>query len=178
MAGKFTFKIVIVGDAAVGKTSLVRGFIKEKFSTEYLPTLGVDIYYKQLNINGRVVDLSIWDIAGQKGWEIMHKNYFKGSDGCIAVFDLTRIKTFENLKAWILRVKEYSKPDIPCTILGNKKDLKISIEVKPSSIEKITKETGYPYFETSAKTGENIEEAFTTLVKLILSKHNSTHNLN
>ncbi len=170
MEGRFVFKIIIVGDAAVGKTSLVRGFIKERFRSDYLPTLGVDIYYKQLTVNSTPVDLSIWDIAGQKGWEIMHKNYFKGSDGCIAVFDLTRNKTLANLNSWILKVKEYTKPDIPCIILGNKSDLKIAIEVKSSNIEKITKETGYLYFETSAKTGLNVEEAFTTLVNLILAK--------
>lgn len=170
MEGRFVLKIIIVGDAAVGKTSLVRGFIKEKFRSDYLPTLGVDIYYKQLTVNSKLVDLSIWDIAGQKGWEIMHKNYFKGADGCIAVFDLTRNRTLENLNSWILRVKEYSKPDLPFVILGNKSDLKIAVEIKNSNIEKITKETSYPYFETSAKTGLNVEEAFTTLVTLILNK--------
>ncbi|MEM2906569.1 MAG: Rab family GTPase [Candidatus Odinarchaeota archaeon] len=170
MQSKLALKIIIVGDAAVGKTSLVRGYIKEKFRTEYLPTLGVDIYFKQLNINGKTVDISIWDIAGQKGWEIMHKSYFKGADGCIAVFDLTKLKTLDSLPAWINKVKEYTKPDIPIIILGNKNDLKIAIEVEPKHINKLINETGYSYFETSAKTGENIEEAFTTLVKTIVNK--------
>ncbi|WEU40447.1 MAG: GTP-binding protein [Candidatus Odinarchaeum yellowstonii] len=171
MEGKYILKIIIVGDAAVGKTSLVRSFIQEKFKTEYLPTLGVDIYHKQLTINNKVVDLSIWDIAGQKGWELMHRNYFRGADGCIAVFDLTRIKTLENLKSWILKVREYSKPDIPCVVLGNKSDLKVAIEVTDSKIEKIMKEIGCTYyFETSAKTGEKVDEAFTSLVKSVINK--------
>lgn len=170
MASKLVIKLIIVGDAAVGKTSLVRGYIKEKFRTEYLPTLGVDIYFKQLNVKDKTVDVSIWDIAGQKGWEIMHKSYFKGADGCIVVFDLTKLKTFENLPSWISKVKEYSKPDTSIIILGNKNDLKIAIEVKPSLIKKLISETGYSYFETSAKTGENVEEAFATIVNAIINK--------
>lgn len=169
MNGKLLFKLIIIGDAAVGKTSLVKNFVKEEFKTDYLPTLGVNIYFKELKINDKNIELSIWDIAGQTGWELMHKSYFRGAEGAIVVFDLTRKKTLDNLDGWMNKINEYIGRDIPTVILGNKKDLKVAIEVKQEHIKKIIEGRKTNYLETSAKTGENVEETFNMITNKIMN---------
>ena len=171
MPNNFSFKIIIVGAVSVGKTSLVLNYVKKIFRSEYLPTIGVDIYSKDLIIDNTNITTVIWDIAGQRGWEIMHKSYFKGADGCLAVFDLTRKNTLNNLENWIKKVKEYSGKETEIILLGNKKDLKVAIEVTPEDVEAFRKEFNYPYYETSAKTGENVKEAFEELMGKISSKY-------
>ncbi|MHA1754147.1 MAG: Rab family GTPase [Candidatus Odinarchaeia archaeon] len=168
MPGSFSIKIIVVGDAAVGKTSLVLNYVQKKFKSDYLPTIGVDIYSKEVSINEKNVKFVVWDIAGQKGWEVMHRSYYRGAQGALAVFDLTRKKTLKNLESWLNKIDEYLGKKIPVIILGNKKDLKVSIEVDQKDIEKFREKYNYPYIATSAKTGENVQLAFEDLAKKIL----------
>ena len=167
---KYTFKIIIVGDAAVGKTSLVLNYVKKIFKTNYLPTIGVDIYNKDITIDGDLIKIMVWDIAGQIGWEIMHKSYYRGAEGVFAVFDLTRKDTLKKLDYWLDNVKKYTKPGIPIIILGNKSDLTISKEINKEEINFFLKKKNFIYIDTSAKTGQNVYMAFNLLLERILKK--------
>ncbi|MHA1410751.1 MAG: Rab family GTPase [Candidatus Odinarchaeia archaeon] len=169
MAKEYVFKVVLVGEPAVGKTTTVLQYVEKIFRTEYLPTIGVDIYNKDIQINDIKVKLMVWDIAGQKGYEMMHKSYYRGAEGAFGVFDLTRKITMKLLDNWLTKVKEYAGEDIPIIILANKADLKTSIVVSDKEIESFASRRKLPWFKTSAKTGENVKEAFQSMVNKILA---------
>ena len=97
---RYILKITIVGDFAVGKTSLLNGYMEKKFDFDYKPTLGANIVKKQINLPGKKVSVNIWDIAGQIMFKNLHGTFFEGSNGVIIVFDVTRPETFNHLKNW------------------------------------------------------------------------------
>ncbi|NMC07052.1 MAG: GTP-binding protein, partial [Candidatus Lokiarchaeota archaeon] len=96
-ADRYKFKIVVVGEHATGKTSLIRAFVEQKFNADYRPTIGTDIYIKKLDLDGVEVTLTIFDIAGQERWANMRSLYYKGAAGALVVGDLTRAITFEQI---------------------------------------------------------------------------------
>ena len=97
---KFVFKIVVIGDGAVGKTSLIARFAEKTFQAEYKPTLGTNIVIKELKVGNNSIKLLLWDIAGQAKWRDVRHLYYKGAQGCILVFDVTRPGTFESIPSW------------------------------------------------------------------------------
>lgn len=152
-------KIIVAGHFGVGKSSLIKQFIHEKFSEQYMTTIGVKIDKKSVTINGTVVNMIIWDIAGESSAVKIPKKYFMGAHGLIYVFDLTRPETYEGIADDIFEVSKENQ-SIPSIVLGNKSDL-----VEEDFIEEIRNEIGMEFNLTSAKTGENVEDAFQTLAK-------------
>ncbi|MBD3193233.1 MAG: GTP-binding protein [Candidatus Heimdallarchaeota archaeon] len=169
----FLFKLILLGDGAVGKTSLRKRYTTGSFTGDYLRTMGTDFALKRLMIDDTEFRLQIWDIAGQTSTRFtgLNDSYFFGASGAILVFDVTRPETLDNLSFWIEKVRK-NLGHIPMIIFGNKIDLRDQLEsLEPEQGEefaqKITEESNLEikYYETSAKTGENVEQAFFEIAK-------------
>ena len=170
---EFVFKITILGDAAVGKTSLINQFVEGTFSEDYRATLGANIVRKDVILDNVKVRLIMWDLAGQEKYNVIRSMYFQGCEGALLVYDITRYNTFESVKSrWLRDFKKFIKKEGVYVLIGNKTDL-IDDRVVPTEKGKnLAKNIKARHFiETSAKLGENIEEAFLLLVKQILSNH-------
>ena len=160
----YRFKILLLGDSAVGKTTLVNKFIQGKFSADYKMTIGVDIMTKTLNIDGTEVVLSIWDIAGQDRFRSFRSVFYRGASGALVVFDLTRLSSFQNLDRWVSELLEFVGRRIPLVFIGNKADLANMRMVKDSEAINYVKKLNSTY-----KTGQGVDECFTVLSKLALN---------
>jgi Ras-related protein Rab-21 len=165
----FKFKICLLGEGSVGKTSLVYRFVENKFQEDYKATLGVSILQKHLEIDDNSVSINIWDLGGQEIFKKLLKLYLEGSKGALVVFDLTNRASFEKLRDWIqdFRARRGEKP---FCLIGNKADLKDQIVVTEEEASLLAKEHGVNLIITSAKTGENVEKAFVNLGKKILEE--------
>ena len=180
----FLFKVVLIGDGGVGKTSLRRRFMGESFVTSYIATIGADFAVKDLTTrSGKQVRFQIWDLAGQERFRIVREGFYRGSRGALLVYDITRGETYNNIPFWAEELAKNVSSVPPMVLVGNKIDLKGSsgVYVTPDygemMREYLERRYGVPvhFIETSAKTGENIEEAFVTLAELILSQIQDTH---
>lgn len=171
---KWALKLTVLGDPAVGKTSLINKYITDSFSSDYQPTLGVNILTKDLQFeeNNSEIRLLLWDLAGQEKYELTRKMFFQGSAGSLLVYDKTRSSTFERISSkWLKDFKEYGRPDGVYILVGNKLDLKESTNVSSEEGRKLSQDIdAVEFIETSAKYGENVEKAFKNLVSDVLGK--------
>lgn len=166
-------KVCLVGEAAVGKTCLIRRFVLDHFDDAYAQTLGTKIYKRTMTVapggQPHDVDMMIWDIMGQKGFrELLKEAYFYGASGILAVGDLTRKETFPDLGGWIDGVREIAG-DVPLVLLANKTDLWDRVLVTESDVTGAAERYGATHFLTSAKTAENVAAAFQNLAERIAS---------
>ncbi len=169
----FKGKCVIIGDSAVGKTSLISCFVDHKFPNDYRPTIGTNLYVKELQVKPNVIfQLSCWDIAGEQKWNVMRKMYYRGSTGILLVGDLTRPTTFESiLSHWMNDVKEFCG-DVPLVLLANKADLEPAVD--DSKLQQYASTIGaVATFKTSAKTEKNVNDAFFKLAEVALQRAGS-----
>lgn len=167
-------KIIVIGDPAVGKTSLLNKFTTNKFEKKYLPTVGVNIVKEPVRVKDSdgeeaLVNIMFWDIAGQPQFYMLHKPYFKGADAMILVFDVTRSSTFSNVKNWYNTAIKFGLSGIPRAIVGNKVDLEDKRKIIVPMIQHLADELNCPYFETSALNGKNVKHLFETLAKKLLA---------
>jgi small GTP-binding protein len=165
-------KIILLGDGAVGKTSLIRKYVVDKFDDEYLLTVGFKITAKdlQININSKVLylKLQIWDILGQKGYIELHKSSIPGTKGVLFIADVTRKETLQSLGSyWIPTVKNMVGK-VPFIILANKSDLMNEAEFDERELGEFASKFDVPFYLTSAKTGINVEKAFYSLGKRMM----------
>ena len=174
----YKFKIILVGDPQVGKTTLVKKYTTGEFQKDYISTLGTQFSNYEETIEGQQVELLIWDVAGQKTFEIMRRKFYIGSSGAIVVFSHLpkELYSFNNLEKWLGELKEHCG-NIPIVLFGNKIDLideneLISNEEKVNSdinVEKlVNKHNIIEYFKTSALTGQGVIESFQRLVREII----------
>ena len=163
-----SFKTIVIGDTMVGKTSLIRRYVERKFDKTYIITMGVDITNKRVKIGDRNVNLILWDIGGQEKFDAIRKIYFRGANGALIVYDVTNYRSFVNVRKWFEELMKYTR-DIPFILVGNKIDLKDERVVKSEEGAQLSEQLGCPFYETSAKTGENVDKIFYELAKLMLS---------
>ena len=169
--GIYKFKFIIVGDKAVGKSSIVRRFVDDKFSLDYRSTLGLNVLSHSMKFYGNEVYFSLWDLGGQAYFKRFRKAYYVGTQAAFIVFDVCERETFSNIKIWYEELKEFlGNKNIPIIIVGNKIDLsdQRSVQYKEgiALVDELTRENtdGYiSYIETSALTGENIEDSFSLI---------------
>jgi len=169
--GIYKFKFIIVGDKAVGKSSIVRRFVENRFSLDYRSTLGLNVLSHSLNFYGNEVYLSLWDVGAQKYFKRFRKTYYIGAQAAFIVFDVCKRDSFANVKVWYKELEDFlDKKNIPIVIVGNKIDLadqrSVSYNEGIELVEELTKENSenhFSYIETSALTGENIEDAFSLI---------------
>lgn len=176
----YLFKLIIIGDSGVGKTSLMRRYTDNTFSKDSASTIGVDFKIKTIKINGKVVKLQLWDTAGQERFKAIVAHYYRGANGILLVFDVSNKESFQHLKDWL---NEIEKSDAPKTteirILGNKIDEKESRIVTKEEVLEFLKEFGLPesnYYEVSALDNLNIEECFCNITKKLIEKNASSTN--
>ncbi len=155
--GKYILKLCLLGDGAVGKTSLVRRYVFDVFDDKYLKSFGTKVSKKTVALADTQVDLMIWDILGQRTHNTLHAAYYRGAVGALVVCDCTRPETVASLASWVDGFVSVVG-DMPITILVNKCDLKKAISM--TELESFCDSIGSTLTETSAKTGVNVEETF------------------
>ena len=170
----WVFKILLLGDAAVGKTSLIRKYVKDTFKEDYRATLGVNIISKEIRVNQINADvrLIIWDLAGQGLYEKTRKLYYEGCFGAFLVYDITELSSFENiLEKWKKDYEEFSEEEISYVLVGNKSDLEDHRCVDLNKAKDLAEQiNASDFIETSARLGNNVEKIFLKLVQVIFSK--------
>ena len=159
---KYILKLCLLGDGAVGKTSLVGRFVHDVFDDKYLMSFGTKVSKKSLTVDDSDVDLMVWDILGQKTNESLHAAYYKGSVGALAVCDYTRPGTMDSLSSWVRSFREVAD-NMPVVILGNKADLDKQYSL--AELTSFSASLGCEVLETSAKTGQNVEAAFAMITR-------------
>ena len=169
MSGKqeLKLKILIIGDSAVGKTSLLLKYVENYFPETHMATIGVEYKTKVIETSKYKVNLNIWDTAGQERFKSITKSFFNGANGIVFVYDITESSTFSGVKNWIKDSDPYGK--FESVLCGNKDDLKEKRQVKTDALKEYGLKKKIAVFETSAKTGHNVNEAFKQLVDLILN---------
>ncbi len=158
-------KICLLGDGSVGKTSLVRRYVYDVFSDEYIKTFGTKVTKNVLDIEDVRLTLMIWDILGQNVNESLHKAYYKGASGALLVGDLTREETFSSLVRWRDRLFDVTG-EKPLILVANKDDLKR--EVEEETIDRVSNTLDEDFIFTSAKTGEGVSSTFKNLGEKLL----------
>ena len=167
-----TCQILIIGDSEVGKTCLIQRYANGIFKGDYIMTVGLDFHTKQEMINNLTVSIKLWDTAGQERFKALTPSFFRNAEGVVLAYDVTNSESFDNLKFWINSIKTnlFEKNIfIPIIIIGNKIDLEDMRDISKDIANKFAKENNFKYFETSAKTGEGVDEAFRDLVNQILA---------
>ncbi|OHT05416.1 Ras-related protein Rab-4 [Tritrichomonas foetus] len=168
-----TLRVIVVGDSTVGKTAVIIKFVDNVSACATTPTIGVDFKTKQMNIDGQDIKFQLWDTAGQERFRTLAVSYFRKAQGIALFYDVTNRDSFNHLQSWIESINSHidAAEGIPIIVLGNKID---KVEERKVTTEEAEKEVNnfYKYFETSALTGEGINEAFTYLATAIYRKHN------
>ena len=164
------FKILLIGDSGVGKTSLIMRYTKNLFNEDYLNSIGVDFKSKDLYIEEKKIKLQIWDTAGQERFRTITSSYYRGAHAIAVVFDLTKRQSYDHVKRWMEDINKYAKENVLKFLIGNKADLKDEIQVSYEEARALASQMKTTYFSVSAKKNENINEFFETATKLFLIK--------
>ena len=167
-------KICLLGDSAVGKTSLIRRFVVNKFDDRYLTTVGTKVSKKNVDIfredkHDIKLTLLIWDVLGQKEFRRLHSVFYQGAKGALIVCDVTREDTLKSLPGWVDSLYKSNGP-IPVIFLGNKYDLKDQVQFSEDDLHQFSEQFDAPNLFTSAKTGENVENAFQKIAELMVAR--------
>lgn len=164
------YKVIVLGDPAVGKTELLEKYACNKFDERYLPTVGVRILKEVIELKavGAIVNLMFWDIAGQPQFYMLHRPYFNGADGMLLVFDLTRSSTFSNINNWYNSAVKYGVSGIPKLLIGNKAHLRGERKIILPMAEHLAEKLNISdYYETSHLTGFNVKDIFEKIAELV-----------
>ena len=177
---EFFYKILILGDMSVGKTSFLTRYVDNTFDNFTLNTIGVDYVLKNVQMeDGSIVKLQIWDTAGQERFNSISKTYYRGAHAIVLLFSVVDKKSFGNAQKWLSQIKEEVNEKVPIILVGNKIDLVDEREIPDYEGKELADEFNINYFECSAKSGENINLAFEDLIKKMVktvdkSKDNNT----
>ncbi|XP_063049677.1 ras-related protein Rab-35-like [Engraulis encrasicolus] len=161
------FKLLIIGDSGVGKSSLLLRFADNTFSGSYITTIGVDFKIRTVEMEGEKVKLQIWDTAGQERFRTITSTYYRGTHGVIVVYDVTCAESFVNVKRWLHEINQ-NCDDVCRILVGNKNDDPKSKVVETNDAEKFAEQMAIQLFETSAKDNINVEEMFNCITGLVL----------
>lgn len=171
MSSHSTFKLILLGNQAVGKTSLLEQYVNNSYSVAYKATLAANFLTKKVRIAEGNYLLQIWDTAGQEAFQSLGHSFYRGSDACVLVFDLTSTKTFESLPHWreefLFQLGNEQK--IPFLVIGNKADLEEKRVVSYQKAHKWCEEMDILYFECSARSGLGVSEAFSELISQVIA---------
>ena len=163
----YKFKILMIGNSGVGKTSYLSMYFDDRFDSNYAATIGIDFRHKTFKRNGKRIQLQIWDTAGQERYQSITNAYFHTSMGVIVMFDLTDQESFEACRNWVIKATDYSPENVSILLLGNKVDKTEDRVVSTDEANELATELNIKYFETSAKENINIKESIDYLLDVI-----------
>ena len=165
---EFVFKILLLGDSEVGKSCFLMRYSDNVFVENYITTIGLDYKLKSVKLDsGKTIKVQLWDTAGQDKYRTIAKNYFKGSHGILLLYDITKQSSFNNIREWIQDIREEVSPKAIIFLIGNKIDLADQRKISKEKGIELAEEYKLPFFEASAKSGENVDEVFKALYKKI-----------
>lgn len=175
--GKFTsVKLLLIGDSGVGKTAIMLQFSENTFSETFITTVGIDYKYKFVSLTNKETNkeekirLEIWDTAGQERFKAITRSYLRGAEGLLLVYDITDEITFENVKTWMQQIQQFAEKDCDKVLVGNKCDLNSARKVEMQEGQSMADKFGVQFFEASARSNLNIQEAFTCLAEQVLAR--------
>ena len=180
----YLFKLLLIGNSSVGKSSLLFRFVENVWDDNFVPTIGVDfvsyIYnnssinlqkLKTLEVNGKKVKLQIWDTAGQERFKNITASYYRGGHGVLIVYDITDRESFENLNSWLIEIEKNANKNVYKLLIGNKCDLEDKRKVTFQEGKDFAESNGMKFMETSAKTASKVQEAFELLTNEIIKSN-------
>jgi Ras-related protein Rab-14 len=156
----YIFKYIIIGDMGVGKSCLLHQFTEKKFMADCPHTIGVEFGTRIIEVNGQKIKLQIWDTAGQERFRAVTRSYYRGAAGALMVYDITRRSTYNHLSSWLTDAKNLTNPNTVIFLIGNKSDMDAQRDVTYEEAKAFAEENGLTFIECSAKTGDNVEDAF------------------
>ena len=165
----YLFKVLLLGDSGVGKSSLILRYTDETFNSKLVNSIGVDFKMKKKEIDGKIIKIQIWDTAGHERFRSITYSYYRGANSIIIVFDLSNKKSFISITDWLKQIEKHAKENVFKFLVGNKYDLIEEREVLYEEAKQYADEHSLPYIETSAKEGININELFESSIKSFLS---------
>lgn len=170
-------KIILLGNCQVGKSSLIIKFIDNKFSFNYISTIGLDFKQKKVTLpSGEIIRVKIFDTAGQERFHSISTSYIKNADAIVLVYDITSQNSFDSVEKWVTNIYNTHGNKVPMTLIGNKSDLEEERKIKTDVGKNKAEEIGIKFYETSCKEGINVNEAFLDLVQQVYTKRNETKN--
>ena len=171
MSAKYIIKILTLGDTTVGKSSIVLRFSDDVFDDTIFSRIGIDFKTKFMKVKDSTVKVLIWDTAGQEKFQNIAKNYYKGANGVLLVYDISNRKSFERVGFWLKELKENNKlDDLYLYLVGNKKDLEEKRMISTDEGKKFAEDNNIHFIEVSAKTGEGVREVFNNVLNGALDK--------
>ena len=164
----FIFKVLLLGNSDVGKSSLILRYVDQVWSDTFVPTIGVDFKVKTLELQNKQIKMQIWDTAGQERFRNVISSYFRGAHGILLIYDVTNRDSFKNLESWLIEIEQNSSENVLKVLIGNKNDLVDDKEIKTEEGQAFANRNGMQFIETSAKENTNVTEAFECLAKLMM----------
>eukprot|EP01017_Pseudomicrothorax_dubius_P041633 TRINITY_DN6678_c0_g1_i2.p1 TRINITY_DN6678_c0_g1~~TRINITY_DN6678_c0_g1_i2.p1 ORF type:complete len:205 (+),score=46.67 TRINITY_DN6678_c0_g1_i2:143-757(+) len=166
----YLFKLLLVGNSAVGKSSILLRFTDNIFNDSFLPTIGVDFKIRTYNVGGKQAKLQIWDTAGQERFKTITSTYYKGAHGIMLVYDVTDRQSFRDVENWVQEVEKQASENVVKVLIGNKCDLDKERQVTFDEGKEYADSIGIKFLETSAKAATNIDKVFQTVANEIKAR--------
>ena len=164
-------KLLMIGDSGVGKSCLVQRFSRNEFPSDHIATIGIDYEVKTLVVDDRKVKLQLWDTAGMERFRTITYAYYRGAHGVMLVYDTTDEQSFFNVRTWMNNIDLHSQSDVCRVLVGNKIDIKEERRVSTERGEELANDYDVPFFETSARTNHNVQDALMQLVRDVIRCH-------
>ncbi|KPP65980.1 ras-related protein Rab-3D-like [Scleropages formosus] len=168
----YMFKLLLIGNSSVGKTSFLFRYTDDSFTSAFVSTVGIDFKVKTVFRSGKRIKLQIWDTAGQERYRTITTAYYRGAMGFLLMYDITNLDSFSAVRDWATQIKTYSWDNAQVILVGNKCDLEDDRLVPTEDSQRLANELGFEFFEASAKDNINVKQAFEQLVDLIFDKMN------
>ena len=173
----YLFKAILIGNSAVGKSSILKAISEHEYDRIYTPTLGIDFKVQTFTIDDKLVKLQIWDTAGQERFRSVCRSYYKGSQGVIFVYDVADRMSFKDIENWMEDVEKIAGHDVCKILVGNKSDLTTMRRVPYEEGKRLANNLGIQFMETSAKMAYNVEDVFINIAKEMKAKAEAKREL-